>query len=184
MKKLNSLHFTALIAFTIFLSSCGKQLYSYRDKVTVKKETAIVKAEPKAEMIENKKFKSKRVENKLPENKVAQIESKSGTDNKKIEGIIQESLPASGSKTAIKQMRNQVNDVKKQFKALHKELKKQDIKEKQGLVSSPIKWMVVGLILIVIGAILGLLVSAGGFIAWVGGLIFLIGLLFWLLEMI
>ena len=54
----------------------------------------------------------------------------------------------------------------------------------KGLVSSPIKWMVVGLILIVVGAILGLLVGAGGFIGWIGSLIFLIGLLFWLLEMI
>ena len=184
MKKLNLFNFTALVAVLVFVSSCGKQLYSYRDKVSVKKETAITKAEVRVEMIESKKFESKIAEKNLPENKITQIEKKSLEENRKIEGIIQESLPASGSKAAVKKLKNQVSDVKNQFRTLHKELKKQDIKEKQGLVSSPIKWMVVGLILIVVGAILGLLVGAGGFIAWIGSLIFLIGLLFWLLEMI
>ncbi len=184
MKKMKSIQFALFASALIFLSSCSTQLYSYREKVNVKKETEIVKTHPKSESIESKKVEIKTTTTVIPEfdKSLAQITKPSETA--KIENIIKESLPASGSKSSIKTLKNEVKDIKSQFKTLHKELKKQDIKEKQGLVSNPIKWMVVGLILIVVGAILGLIVGTGGFVAWIGSLIFLIGLLFWLLKMI
>ena len=184
MKNMKNFHFAILAVSLIFISSCGKQLYSYRDKVSVKKETEIVKSKPKNELIEGKKAEIKVEKSKASEPLIAGIEQNNSSETKKIENSIKETVPSSGSKSSFKSLTNEVKDIKKQFKTLHKELKKQDIKEKQGLVSNPIKWMVVGLILIIAGAILGMIVGAGGFISWIGSLIFLVGLLFWLLEMI
>ena len=185
MKKIKSFNVAVLLLSSILLfSSCSNQLYSYRDKVSVKKETEIVKNQAKSEIIESKKAKIKTETIVVPKTEQALAQQTKPAETAKIENIIKENLPASGSKSSFKSLTNEVKNVKKQFKSLHKELKKQDIKEKQALVSNPIKWMVLGLILIVVGAILGLIVGAGGFVAYIGLLIFLIGLLFWLLEMI
>ncbi len=184
MKNIKNFHFAILVVSLIFISSCGKQLYSYRDKVSIKKETAIVKSNPKNEIIESKKAEIKIEKPKLSEPLIAGIEQINPSETKKIENSIKATVPSSGSKSSFKSLSNEVKDIKNQFKTLHKELKKQDSKEIQGLVNNPIKWMVVGLILIIVGAILGMIVGAGGFISWIGSLIFLVGLLFWLLEMI
>jgi ABC-type multidrug transport system fused ATPase/permease subunit len=184
MKNMKNFHFAILAVSLIFISSCGKQLYSYRDKVSVKKETAIVKSNPKNKIIESKKAEIKIEKSKASEPLIAGIEQNNPSETKKIENSIKETVPSSGSKSSFKSLSNEVKDIKKQFKALHKELKKQDLKENQALVNNPIKWMVVGLILIIVGAILGMIVGAGGFISWIGSLIFLVGLLFWLLELI
>jgi hypothetical protein len=184
MKKVKSIQFAMLASALILLSSCGKQLYSYREKVNVNKETEIAKTLPKSESTQSKKVEIKATTTFITKFEKTQAQITKPTETAKIENIIKESLPASGSKSSFKTLKNEVKDIKSQFKNLHKELKKNDIKENQGLIENPIKWMLVGLILIVIGAILGALSLGGGFVAWIGSLIFLIGLLFWLLQLI
>jgi hypothetical protein len=83
----------------------------------------------------------------------------------------------------VKTFKSKKAELKAEVKALKQKL---EPKDKNGLEVDGVRWMIVGLILILAAIILGILISSEivSVIYGIGGIIFLIGLIFWLLEVL
>lgn len=182
MKNLN-----LLIAITfcssLILSSCSRQIYSYRQKVPVNKSVAKVHKEIPSVLVENNSVSSVEIEkiNPLvtPKSKPS---AKITIEDKALVPIIEnikQMAPKGGSQASGIASNMSFKPVQQQLKAINKDL--------QSLNSINIdgrRWMVIGAVLLLIALVISFISFGifGGLLWAIGGLIFVIGLIFYLLD--
>ncbi len=182
MKNINL--FIAITCCSLFiLSSCSKQLYSYRQKVPVNKSFAKVNKEIPPVSSESESVAEIETAKINPSVETKPITStKIKIEDKALAPVIakiQQMAPQGGSKASGIAPNLSFKSVQKQMKAINKDL--------HGLNSVNIdgrRWMVVGAILMLVGLIIRIITLGflGYGISSIGFLVFVIGLIFYLLD--
>ena len=185
MKKFKLIITAALLSSTLFLTSCSNQMYGYRQKVKVDQSVAKAEKQDASKEIVSKKSEMPATALVAPESLDPKVQSSQPSPL-----VIAPKVKSNSSKAFSQtQMVKTFKTAKAELKAEVKELKqKLEPKEKNGVNIDGVRWMVVGLIIILVSILLSILSIGSASIATavgsIGGIIFLIGLIFWLLEVL
>ncbi len=167
--------FTLSLAFiaVLFVSSCSKQMYGYRQKINVEPSLAQAKTAAPIQEIASKTASNIAIANATP---VVKSEEMATVINQ-----VQNLVPQQGSKASAKRGFMAINSAKKQLKAMASEIKK----TKKDIHVEPKRWMIVGLILVIATWIVGIITGLGGIIGIIylaGAIVFTVGLVYFLLD--
>jgi len=185
MKKFKLIITAALLSSTLFLTSCSNQMYGYRQKVKVDQSVAKAEKQEANKEIVSKKSEMPATAMVAPESLDSKVQSSAPSPLVIAPKVNNHSSKAFSQTQMVKTFKSAKAELNVEVKALKQKL---EPKEKNGVNIDGIKWMIVGLILILASIILGILSIGTGSIASavgaIGGIIFLIGLIFWLLEVL
>jgi len=183
MKKFKLIITAALLSSTLFLTSCSNQMYGYRQKVKVDQSVAKAEKQDASKEIVSKKSEMPATAMVAPESLEPKAQSSAPSPLVIAPKVKSNSSKAFSQTQMVKTFKSKKAELKAEVKALKQKL---EPKDKNGLEVDGVRWMIVGLILILAAIILGILISSEivSVIYGIGGIIFLIGLIFWLLEVL
>lgn len=183
MKKIKLIITAALLSSTLFLTSCSNQMYGYRQKVKVDQSVAKAEKQDASKEIVSKKSEMPATAMVAPESLEPKAQSEAPSPLVIAPKVKSNSSKAFSQTQMVKTFKSKKAELKAEVKALKQKL---EPKDKNGLEVDGVRWMIVGLILILAAIILGILISSEivSVIYGIGGIIFLIGLIFWLLEVL
>jgi PBP1b-binding outer membrane lipoprotein LpoB len=183
MKKIKLIITAALLSSTLLLTSCSNQMYGYRQKVKVDQSVAKAEKQDASKEIVSKKSEMPETAMVAPESLEPKAQSEAPSPLVIAPKVKSNSSKAFSQTQMVKTFKSKKAELKAEVKALKQKL---EPKDKNGLEVDGVRWMIVGLILILAAIILGILISSEivSVIYGIGGIIFLIGLIFWLLEVL
>ena len=183
MKKFKLIITAALLSSTLLLTSCSNQMYGYRQKVKVDQSVAKAEKQDASKEIVSKKSEMPATAMVAPESLEPKAQSEAPSPLVIAPKVKSNSSKAFSQTQMVKTFKSKKAELKAEVKALKQKL---EPKDKNGLEVDGVRWMIVGLILILAAIILGILISSEivSVIYGIGGIIFLIGLIFWLLEVL
>jgi predicted small secreted protein len=183
MKKIKLIITAALLSSTLLLTSCSNQMYGYRQKVKVDQSVAKAEKQDASKEIVSKKSEMPATAMVAPESLEPKAQSEAPSPLVIAPKVKSNSSKAFSQTQMVKTFKSKKAELKAEVKALKQKL---EPKDKNGLEVDGVRWMIVGLILILAAIILGILISSEivSVIYGIGGIIFLIGLIFWLLEVL
>jgi DNA polymerase II small subunit/DNA polymerase delta subunit B len=158
-------------------------MYGYRQKVKVDQSVAKAEKQDASKEIVSKKSEMPATAMVAPESLEPKAQSEAPSPLVIAPKVKSNSSKAFSQTQMVKTFKSKKAELKAEVKALKQKL---EPKDKNGLEVDGVRWMIVGLILILAAIILGILISSEivSVIYGIGGIIFLIGLIFWLLEVL
>jgi predicted small secreted protein len=183
MKKFKLIITAALLSSTLFLTSCSNQMYGYRQKVKVDQSVAKAEKQDASKEIVSKKSEMPATALVAPESLEPKAHSSAPSPLVIAPKVKSNSSKAFSQTQMVKTFKSKKAELKAEVKALKQKL---EPKEKNGVSVDGVRWMIVGLILMLAGWILLALIGGAVFsiIGTIGSIIFIVGLIFWLIEVL